>query len=385
MDMDTDLGPGDILADDDTNYLLSRTEWLTLQTYVSGNIALPDDDLGLRALLLLGADAELEPFMPVLPVFRMMRDHAIFWRDKGYPATVCLANDIINYESGVDLFYGAVVDLAREIEALVPRSLPGREPVLDPDTAEVVALLRSDLGLVLDSLRMEADTLAMRCAVAQMKLAKYANDTKSDQTKLGDLVKIFMAKADAESPEAMRLAMEIMAQKAALDEANEEYEHATIVAATTPTYAWIGFPLAPVGLVAAAVVAGIYGARAVEALAAAEAARKQIMDLESQERAIGLSLAAAMNAAEGLATLTKKAEAAGVVLGRMQGAWSRISSVITNITEILERSTPEAARILTQININRAIRQWKEAAALSDQFVANAFVEVASTSAVMAA
>lgn len=47
-----------------------------------------------------------------------------------------------------------------------------------------------------------------------------------------------------------------------LQDNQEEYEHAVKVAATTPTYAWITFPI-PIGPVAAVVVASVYGSKAV--------------------------------------------------------------------------------------------------------------------------
>jgi hypothetical protein len=75
--------------------------------------------------------------------------------------------------------------------------------------------------------------------------------------------------------------------KEMIDIEKEEYRQDVIKATTTTTYAWVGLPFFPFGLIAAAIVAGIYGKKAVEDL-------DEIQKLETSLRTESLELQIAL-------------------------------------------------------------------------------------------
>lgn len=144
------------------------------------------------------------------------------------------------------------------------------------------------------------------------------------------------------------------------DTFQKEYDHDVVVAATTPTYGWV-FPF---GTIAAAVVAGIYGDKAVKAL-------KNYNEMVSKYAAAKSELAIANNthnvqslALEGLnkaKDLTQKAIEQTTIV---KNAWSSLSSNLTTVSNKVKGMTNDAeekklkAKALILLYSKQAGKAW---------------------------
>ncbi len=102
-------------------------------------------------------------------------------------------------------------------------------------------------------------------------LATFGADLSAVKTGLDDAVSRCRILFGNEEQLLAQLIGQIQSAAATIEDLWAEYKHDVIVASTTPTYAWIPF----YGFIAGPVVAGVFGAKAVEAL-------NQIHNLEKQ-------------------------------------------------------------------------------------------------------
>jgi hypothetical protein len=119
----------------------------------------------------------------------------------------------------------------------------------------------------------------------------------------------------------------------------ENYEQYVIIASTTPTYAWVVWPVPPLplGLIAASVVAGIYGTRAREAL---EELRKWQGHLEKANKELQAAVTAhavqstAHTGLNGASILTDKAIGHTTTV---QNSWNGLARQVQSVEESLEK------------------------------------------------
>ena len=146
-----------------------------------------------------------------------------------------------------------------------------------------------------------------------------------------------------------------------------------VIAATTPTYAWV--PI--VGLIAAAVVAGIYGARAVEALDRARAAQGKINELAAS-LAADANLMTAINSAQiGMNRIVADVAAALPVIQKIQGVWGGISSDLGHISSLIDTDIRQVPPIIMSLGVDEAVRAWHNVALNADAYRVNAYVKQA--------
>ena len=143
---------------------------------------------------------------------------------------------------------------------------------------------KGTLIAILDELIKLTDNCRAQAEEVSKQIREFANQTKQDSITLSGpdgesgLYKYYNEEYGETSEDVKRLTKQIEDQKAILDTANKEYDHDVVVAATSPSYAWVF----PIGTIAASVVAGVYGDRAIKALKRAKAAQAEIDALEAE-------------------------------------------------------------------------------------------------------
>jgi hypothetical protein len=200
-----------------------------------------------------------------------------------------------------------------------------------------------------------ADKISLTGAQAKGGLKKYYND-----------------KYGAASAEVKALTKELEAQKIVLDAANADYNYDVVVAATTPAYA-ILFPL---GTIAAAIVAGIYGDKAVKALERVRAARQQINNLNAKLTADALLMIAINNTESGISATMATLNAALPIIQKVQGVWHAISDDLRHLTEFVKKNVAEAALAILKLGVKAAINTWKEVGDEANAYRINAYVTI---------
>ncbi|MFG1609670.1 alpha-xenorhabdolysin family binary toxin subunit A [Actinoplanes sp. NPDC049265] len=358
-----DLGPREVAeagTEGGPAFLLSRPEWIAIQKYSADASVLPYNEDTFRTSLGAGAPADLSDFADLIRAYGAIRDHVADWTNVIFPATVDLAADIVQYgDTKAPVFYGAILREADILER-------------DPGNERAKAALKA----ILDNLKADAERKADKAGSVAGKIAQFARNTQADQQTLSGadgksgLVRYYTDKHGATSDEVFHLFRDFVDQKQILEDANKEYNHDVVIAATTVTYAWVGLP----GLIAAAVVAGVYGKRATDALARARAADQEVKNLEAK-LAADFKLVVALNTAEfTMNAIAREVAAALPVIQKIQGVWGGIAADLGKISRMIDDDIRDVPPIIMNLGVDEATRQWHKAALNADAYRVNAYV-----------
>jgi hypothetical protein len=351
-DAGVDGGPG---------FTLSRPEWIALQTYCTNAAALPTTPEAFRKSLGDGAPPDLSDFTQLISAYKVIGTHTADWTKTTYPAAVALAGDVYQYgTSKVPSYYPQLLAEAKVLTK-------------DPSDEQAKAALKA----ILDHLKSDTDGRAKRAGEVVNQISRFAADTETDRATLvggdgnGGLVKYYNDKYGQASKEVEKLAKDLVDEGKVLNEANAEYDHDVVVATTTPTYAWIW----PFGTVAAAVVAGVYGRRAVEALERARAAEAKIATLHAKLAADARLMVALHGAETGMGAIVGNITESLPVIQKMQGVWGGISADLAALASMVDDDIRNVAPIIMELGIEATVRAWANVAAAANAFRIHAYVK----------
>lgn len=175
---------------------------------------------------------------------------------------------------------------------------------------------------------------------------------------------------ESETLESLREKYKFFAED--LSKARAEYEHNVIVAATTPTYAWV-FPF---GTIPAVVVAGVYADRAVKSKGKLD---KAIADLAITNKRINLFIAL-QAASTQLEELALNMRGAMEPVQRLKGYWTAMLDDLVNLRKSGE-NVEKIAWIIKDLGLIEHMNKWKALAVRADEYRLSAFmVDVVRTS-----
>lgn len=358
------IGPGAIAqpsVENGPGFALSATEWLAIQTYVVNALALPTTIDAFKASLGPGAPTDLNDFNQLVASYSDIYGHVNTWQTDTFPKSVSLASDIYNYALQAPTYYNPILPLAQKL-------------TINPNDQQSKDALTAILGV----LSASATTYHDNAADVATKIQTFANQTQSDKVVLsgtdgkGGLQKYYNDKYGATSADVTSITEELTSEKAILDAANEEYNHDVIVAATTPTYVWVW----PFGTIAAAIVAGIYGDKAVKALERSRAAQQEISTLSSQ-LAADAQLMIVINTVEGgITNILDPLSAALPIIQKIQGVWGAIADDLNNIIGLIKTNIQDALPIIMNLGVQAAINDWTAVGAEANAYRLNAYITV---------
>jgi hypothetical protein len=359
------LGPGALATPSVPKgrpFSLSAPEWLAVQTYVVDALALPTTDDAFRASLGEGAPTDLAPFRKLIDCYVGINAHCTTWQKKTFPASVALASDINFYGTKKAPVYYAAIQ--KEADILID----------NPDDEKAKAALKA----ILDNLSAQAQTYATNAEQVAKEIQDFADKTQADKTILvgpdgqGGLVKEYNDKYGSTSAEVRELTKQMADLLAILDQATKDYNYDVTVASTTPTYAWV----IPFGLIAAAIVAGIYGKRATEALDLMRASQQKISELNAKLAADANLLNAIHGAQIGMNRISNELAAALPIIQKIQGVWGAIQRDLQNIVQLIDSDIREALPLIMNLGIAEAIKAWKDVADEADEYRVHAYIIV---------
>jgi hypothetical protein len=359
------IGPGSIATPSTLGgpaFALSSTNWIAIQTYVIDGLALPTTDDAFKTYLGRGAPSDVTEFAPLIACFLGIHDQCSTWQKTTYPDSVSLASDIYDYGTNkAPAYYPPIDKLADKLTA-------------DPTDAKSLAMLKA----LLDNLSADAQTRADKATIVKGQIQKFADDTSASKSTLsgtpanpGGLVKKYNDEFGEKSQDVIDCNKEIEAQKLILQAANDEYNHDVIVAATSPTYAWVW----PVGTIAAAVVAGIYGKKATEALDRANAAKQKISQMNDELAADALMMIAINSAEMGMGQILDSLNAALPIIELVEGVWGGIADDLKNIVAQIDTDIRQALPILMSLGVDEALSSWHNVALAANTYRTNAYVQ----------
>jgi hypothetical protein len=132
----------------------------------------------------------------------------------------------------------------------------------------------------------------------------------------------------------------------------------------------------PYGTIAAVIVAGVYGDKAIRALQNVRAAEEQIHSL-SDTLAADAKLMIAVNSAEtGISNILEPLNAALPIIQKIQGVWRAISDDLQNITNLIKENIQDALPIIMNLGVEDAISSWTQVGKAADAYRINAYITV---------
>ncbi|CUS44375.1 Pesticidial crystal protein cry6Aa [hydrothermal vent metagenome] len=348
----------------DGSFFLASTDWITLQTYLQAAVTLPIT--GAEAIAKLGINsADADYFAPLWSAYSGVHDHCHDFSINTFPETVSLASDIVDYgRNKVPVFYGAISKIADKVS----------DGVLTEEKAQV------QITQVLTNLVKDAQTRGDRAAAVEAAIASFIAQTQADKALLDPLQTRYRNELEGDNGRIAELEADLATEQAVIDSENAEYAKDVKLAATTPTYGWI----VPAGTIAAAVVAGIYGARATAALRAMRDAQDQFdkdFDELASKRLMAQDLTTAGSSLDGVLTALNSALP---IVQKARGAWHALSDDIGSVLKTLANDIGGQESFIASLGVDTAISEWSELAKKADTYRANAFITVLSEAEVTA-
>lgn len=359
------IGPGAIATPSEVNgpgFALAASEWYAIQTYVitaQSKEIMPHTSADFKAYLGSGAPSDMTPFNPLIKAYKDIYDHVKVWQDDTFPQSVSLASDVVAYAQQAPTYYNPILPLAQKLT-----TNPDDQPTKDK------------LKAILSVLTNSANGYQKKAAEVASKIKTFADQTMADKIVLvgtdgkTGLFKTYDDQYGSTSADVVELNKQLVAQQLVLDSANAEYEHDVIVAATSPTYAWI-FPF---GTIAAAVVAGVYGKKATDALDRAHAATQKIKELNAKKQADAYLMMSLYTSQIGLSKNVESISAALPVIQKIQGVWAAISDDLSNISKLIETNIAEALPIIMDLGVDAALTAWVAVGKEAQAYRVNAYV-----------
>jgi hypothetical protein len=358
------IGPGEIAkagTPGGPSFILSKTEWITVQAYIINALALPTTDTEFRHSLGSGAPPDLSDFTRLVACYVSMNKNCKGWQKDTYPRTVALAGDIYHYGKNLaPVYYGALLPLADALAA-------------NPDNQKTKDKLKAVLGV----LKKEAEDFSARADAVAKEIQTFANQTSADKSTLvgpqgnAGLVKYYTDKYGRASTEVETLLGLIDDQRKILNAANADYNHAVVVASTTPAYAWVF----PAGTIAAASVATIYGIKARDAADRASAAQAKIDELEDKLTAACNVVTGIKLAEVGMSQILTALTSALPVIQKIQGVWGKLAEDLGNISNLVDKQVAGVPPLIMDLGVDAAKAAWSNVADAADRYRINAYVQ----------
>jgi hypothetical protein len=358
------IGPGAIATPGTAGgpgFVLSSTNWIAIQTYVMDGLGLPTTDDKFKDWMGKGAPSDLSHFKPLMDCFTQIQGQCKKWQDDVYPASVSLASDVYDYGQ-------------HKAPALFPK-INEQADILSKNSSDADA--QAKLKAILQALTKDAQTRADNATKVKTQIKKFADDTLQSKATLsgtpdkpGGLVKSYMDEYGQRSTEVIEVTKQIAEQKQILQQETDNYNHDVVVAATTPTYAWVWL----IGTIPAIVVAGVYTARALEALDKVNAAKKKINDFEATLAADALLMIGLTNAETGMSRILNDLNAALPIIELIEGVWGGIADDLQNLVNLIDSDITKALPIIMSIGVDEALSSWHDVAVHADAYRTNAYV-----------
>jgi hypothetical protein len=365
---DYNIGPGALVksnpAPNENPFLLSSAEWLAIQVYVNDAISLPTNTDAFQKSLGPGAPPiNTTDFAPLIACYSTINSHCTDWQNTTFPASVNLAGDVVAYAQKAPIYYGAINTEAQKL-------------VTNPNDTQAQAALTA----IINNLAAQAATYQNNAQHVADLVKTFADQTSADKVALigtdgaSGLVKTYTDKYGSTSDAVKSLTDQINGLNTLLVADTKEYNHDVIVASTSPTYAWIW----PIGTIAAAIVAGIYGDKAMKALDRIHKDQDQIATLSAELQADANLMINLTRANKGITQITTEITNALPVIQKIQGIWGAIATDLTNIGNIIKNDIQQALPIIMSLGVDEAITAWQKLGTEADAYRVNAYITVSN-------
>lgn len=288
--------------------------WHYLQVYTHYGLQLPHTQSTLKLQLGINDPGRYGWFDPAVEAYDTVYKASEHFIGAVFPGVVGLGNELMSFAkeaTGKDGNFSAMLDLIDQNEDQAALELVDDLRTKAIDNSKKAAAVASDLGTY------KGQLVAAKGQLDNVKKAIDADDQVSKKT-IDDLL--------SDDPKS---STSIKAVERFLADAKKNYEHNVVVAATTPTYAWV----LPVGLISAIVVAAVFGTRATSEKQAIDGYEAQLQRMAGKLRT-AIETRGVLEAADyGISNALNKTELAETNATTVQNAWNQLVIGIDKIKD----------------------------------------------------
>lgn len=332
-----------VKPDPNSPFFMSQESWHSLQCYLKSGMELSTSPAD--AVVKMGiAQEDADKFADLWAAYKQVQDHCADFRKTTLPDTVNLAGSLAEYgRDKAPIFYAGLLQAT------------------DPN----------DFKDVLANLRQTAVDFAADADKVRDEINDFIDQTTKDKATLSPILDKYKQEYDGEQGLITQYRTEIQDDTDLIDHFNDEYRKDVTIACTSATYAWVF----PVGTIAAAVVAGVYGKRAQDALDHVHEYQDKLAGAQERLRS-ALVLSHDLDLVDkSLDGIIASLNDALPVVQKMKGIWTALAKDIDLIVATIDKDISGMPRFIQKLGIKEAIQEWQDLAAGADQFRVNAFVE----------
>jgi len=350
------LGPRDLMDSDSNRFALSNPDLIAIQAYANDGQQLASDEPSMRAVLHMDPSDSFDDFKRLVECYATIKSHCSDWTNTYFPGLVQCADDVVHYAQKATVYFQPLRDLLPKL------SVPNPDP---KDVAAFTAILK-----VLADAATAHSTAA---TLVYSNVTAFASACATDHNALsgqGGVAEYYNNLYGTGSQAVTDLQDDLAAAQQALAGDQAEYRHDVIVASTSPSYVWVW----PLGTIAAAIVAGVYGHLAVEAMHRVEADQQEI-DTDNAQLARDARLVSDIQGAQASITdINNKLTAVLPVIQRLQSSWQDLSSDLANIIDTVNTDIGTLPAVLKDVAIQEAIDEWTACGKAADAYRSVAFI-----------
>lgn len=323
--------------------------WHYLQVYSTWAVRMPSSVADLQNYLQIPAEslASYTFFPSMQEAYATINNGASKFLTETFPRVIKLGNSLRSFaeenKGGSDSIWEAIKEMVADKESR-------------PDVLELINDLQTRAR---DNVK-EADEISVLLSSYSTELIKGDGKLKLVGENLDKDVKT--SKETIELLQGDTDVMGSIAQIRELADTNQEnYDSAVVKAATSVTYAWI----IPIGTIAAAVVAGIYGKAATDSLDAYKAAMKQLEEGE-KELLIAINAQSVQSLASSSVSNTRKhTEVAIQQVTIVKNAWANLAAnleivrlKVTSMTKTVDENEVLQSAFMIKRYAGQASKAW---------------------------
>jgi len=289
--------------------------------------------------------------------YQLLKSAAKEWDLTLYPKILSVATDIVDYCRQSQDSVSGLLEAVKEIRAATGQD---RQDIVD------------GVKQILQDLKKVAEGNQKNAADIVISLGNYSV-TLRERSATGVLLgKTYEEKIGDTSLEVTQLKDRIRALNDALPGKREKYHEYCLIAETTPTYLVAGL----IGLIVAAVVAGVYGDKAVKILQEIQDDENEIQAKTKQLADDQVEIQSLTGAESDIVANLAILDAAIVAVNAYRGTWGAIAGDLQKNIDQLDRATPDKPFSFQEVQLKTLGQQWKALEDNADQFRVTAFIIV---------
>lgn len=296
--------------------------WRFLQIYSIWGLRLPHTDASLKLKLGISEPGQFPFFGGMKEAYNEIHEACDEFVTTIFPKVIDVGTSLLDFASDASSKDGDVFSVL--IELIDTNDTKGALELIG-DLQDTTKANETKAGEVKELLGGYKGKLASAKAKVDIVQTSVQEDERTSQATIDKL------KGGAEVAGSLQNLKDTLAAQQA------EYDHDVVVASTTTTYFWVGLP----GLIAASVVAGIYGDKAVKAL-------KEVHRLEDEIAKANAELNTALQtnkiqdaAITSLAETQRYTDLAIAHTTTVQNAWQAISASLSYVADKVAKMTTE--------------------------------------------